>query len=154
MSLKQDTGVSTVGTTLLKRPRLAEKWTQRAGFVVVAIGTILLSLAADDALADAVLGGGEGDTLQGSGGGESLVGFGGGDETWGLAGDDVLSGGGGDDELYGGRGYDALLGGAGDDFVEARDGERDYVWCGPGDDAVCADPVDRVTPSCETLYVG
>ena len=124
MSLKQDAGVSTVGTTLLKRPRLAEKWTQRTGFLVVAVGAILLGLAADDALADAVLGGGEDDTLQGSGGGESLVGFGGGDETWGLAGDDVLSSGGGGDELYGGRGHDSLLGGAGAEIGEDRDGER------------------------------
>ena len=154
MSLKQDAGIPTVGTTLRRGPRLAGKGTQRAGFLVAVIGAILLVLAADGALADAVLGGEQNDTLQGSGGGESLVGFGGGDETWGLAGDDALSGGGGDDELYGGEGHDALLGGAGDDFIEARDGERDYVWCGPGDDVVSADPVDRVTRNCETLYAG
>jgi Ca2+-binding RTX toxin-like protein len=154
VSLKQDTGVSTVGTTLLKTPRLAEKGPQRAAFLVVALGAILLGLAADDALAGAVLGGGEDDTLRGSAGGESLVGFGGGDEAWGLAGDDVISSGGGDDELYGGEGHDTLLGGAGRDFIEARDGERDHLWCGPGDDTVSADPVDRVTPNCETLYVG
>jgi Ca2+-binding RTX toxin-like protein len=120
----------------------------------LAITAILLILAADDALAGAVLGDGEDDSLRGSGGGETLVGFGGEDETWGLAGDDALSGGGGDDELYGGTGHDALLGGAGDDFIEARDGKRDYVWCGPGNDAVSADPTDRVTRNCETLYVG
>lgn len=153
MSLKQDTGVPPVGTTL-SRPRLAEKGTRRTSFLVVVIGAILLGLAADDALAGAVLGGGEGDALRGSGGGETLAGFGGEDETWGLAGDDALSGGGGDDELYGGAGHDALLGGAGDDFIEARDGERDYVWCGPGNDAVSADPADRVTRNCETLYAG
>lgn len=154
MSLKQDAGVPTVGTALRRRPRLAEKGAQRAGVLVMVVGAILLVLAADGALADAVLGGGDNDTLHGSGGGEPLVGFSGGDETWGLAGDDVLSSGGGDDELYGGKGHDALLGGAGNDFIEARDGERDYVWCGPGDDVVSADPVDRVTPSCETLYAG
>ena len=154
MSLKQDARVAPAGTTLQGRPSLASKGAQRAGLLVVVVGAVLLGLAADDALAGAVLGGGEDDTLQGSGGGESLVGFGGGDETWGLAGDDVLSSGGGGDELYGGRGHDALLGGAGDDFVEARDGERDYVWCGPGDDAVSVDPVDRVARNCETLYAG
>ena len=154
MGLKQDTSVSTVGTTLLERPRLVEKGTQRAAFLIVTLGAILLGLAADDAMAGAVLGGGEDDTLRGSAGDESLVGFGGGDEAWGLAGDDVISGGGGDDELYGREGRDALLGGAGGDFIEARDGERDNLWCGPGDDTVSANPVDHVTPNCETLYVG
>jgi hypothetical protein len=153
MSLKQATGVPPVGTAL-RRPRLAGKGTRRTGFLVVMIGAALLGLATDDALANAVLGSGEDDSLRGSGAGETLVGFGGGDETWGLAGDDALSGGGGDDELYGGDGQDALLGGAGDDFIEARDGERDYVWCGPGDDAVSADPADRLTRTCETLYAG
>jgi Ca2+-binding RTX toxin-like protein len=153
MSLKQDTSVPSV-VTAFRRPRLAEKGTQRTGFLIVVIGAVLLGLAADDALANAVLGGGNDDSLRGSSAGETLVGFGGRDETWGLAGDDALSGGGGDDELYGGKGHDALLGGAGDDFIEARDGERDYVWCGPGDDAVSADPADRVTRNCETLYVG
>jgi Ca2+-binding RTX toxin-like protein len=152
MSLKQDTSVTPAGP-ILRRPLLVEKETRRAGFLVVAIGAVLLGgLAVDVALASAVLGGG--DSLRGSGGGETLVGLGGGDETWGLAGDDALSGGGGDDELYGGPGHDALLGGAGDDFIEARDGERDYVWCGPGDDAVSVDPADRVARNCETLYAG
>jgi Ca2+-binding RTX toxin-like protein len=145
VSLKQDARVAPVGTTLRGRPRLAGKGAQRAGLLVVVAGAVLLGLAADDALAGAVLGGGGDDSLHGSGRGETLVGFGGGDEAWGLGGDDALSG---------GAGNDALLGGAGDDFVEARDGERDYVWCGPGDDTVSVDPVDRVTRNCETLYAG
>ena len=65
---------------------------------------------------------------------------------------DAELGGGGDDELYGGPGRDALLGGAGDDFIEAKDGHRDYVWCGPGDDVVSVDLGDRVARNCETLY--
>ncbi|HKH09918.1 MAG TPA: hypothetical protein VKA73_02120 [Rubrobacter sp.] len=154
MSLKQDARVAPVGTPLRGRPSLAGKGTQRAGLMVVVVGAVLLGLAADDALAGAVLGGGSDDALLGSGKGETLVGFGGDDQIRGLGGDDALSGGGGDDELYGGAGHDVLLGGAGDDFIEARDGERDYVWCGPGDDTVSADPVDRVSGNCETLYVG
>jgi len=47
---------------------------------------------------------------------------------------------------------DAELGGAGDDFIEAKDGHRDYVWCGPGDDVVSVDLGDRVARNCETLY--
>ncbi len=153
MSLKQDTSVPSVGTTF-RRPRLAEKGTQRTGFLIVVIGAVLLGLATDDALANAVLGGGKDDSLRGSVGNDTLIGFAKGDETWGLAGDDALLGGGGDDELYGGKGHDALLGGLGNDYFEARDGERDYVWCGPGDDVVSADLADRVTRNCETLYAG
>jgi len=122
--------------------------------LILAVGAVLLVLTADDALAGAVLGGGGDDSLDGSARGETLVGFGAGDEVMGLGGDDALSGGGGDDELYGGSGHDALLGGAGDDFVEARDGGRDYVWCGPGADTASVDPVDRVARNCETLYAG
>ncbi len=70
----------------------------------------------------------------------------------GLAGKDGLSGGGGDDELYGGQGRDALLGGKADDFLESKDGERDYVDCGPGGDAVSVDMEDRVSRTCETIY--
>jgi Ca2+-binding RTX toxin-like protein len=154
VSLKQETRVTPAGTIPRGSPRLAGKGVPRAGLLVVMAGTILIILAADDALAGVVIGGGDDDSLRGSGAGESLVGFGGGDETWGLAGDDALSSGGDDDALYGGTGHDALLGSAGDDFVEARDGERDYVWCGPGDDTVSVDPVDRVARNCETLYVG
>ncbi len=154
MSLKQEARVTPVEKIPLDRPLLAGKGMPRAGLLVVLTGTILLILAADDALAGVVIGGGEGDSLNGSGRGETLVGFGGEDEVGGLGGDDALSGGGGDDELYGGKGHDALLGGAGDDFVEARDGERDYVWCGPGTDSVSVDPVDRVARTCETLYAG
>ena len=75
MSLKQDTRVAPAGTTLRGRPRLAGEGAQRAGLLVVVVGAVLLGLAADDALAGAVLGGGAADSLQGSGGGETLVGF-------------------------------------------------------------------------------
>lgn len=154
MSLKQETRAAPVGPALRGKPRLAVRGVQRAGLLVVLAGTVLLILAADDALAGAVLGGSADDSLKGSGGGETLVGFGAEDEIRGLGGDDALSGGGGGDELYGGAGHDALLGGAGDDFVEARDGGRDYVWCGPGADTASVDPADRVARNCETLYVG
>jgi Ca2+-binding RTX toxin-like protein len=65
------------------------------------------------------------------------------DEIWGLA---------SDDELYGGPGRDAMLGGARDDFLESKDGERDYVDCGPGEDVASVDMQDRVSRTCETIY--
>ena len=110
------------------------------------VGALLLTLAAGDALADAVLGG--------TGGGERLAGFGREDGIWGLAGDGGLSGGGGDDELYGGPSCDALLRGAGDDFIEAEDGEQDYVERGSGNDVASVDLGDRVARNCDTLYPG
>lgn len=70
-----------------------------------------------------------------------------------LAAGDALAGaelGGRGDELFGVR--DTLLGGTGDDFVETKDGERDYVDCGPGDDAASVDMQDRVSHTCETIY--
>jgi Ca2+-binding RTX toxin-like protein len=125
---------------------------RQLGLLVAVVGLLLLSLAAGDAVAGAELGGRGDDALRGSGLEDRLSGFGGEDGIWGFAGDDGLSGGGDDDELYGGPGRDALLGGAGDDFMETKDGERDYVDCGPGDDAASVDMQDRVSNSCETVY--
>ena len=45
-----------------------------------------------------------------------------------------------------------MLGGAGDDFLESKDGERDYVDCGPGEDVASVDMQDRVSRTCETIY--
>lgn len=133
-------------------PRPAGKDLRRAGLLVVAVGLLLLSLVAGDALAGAELGGRGDDALRGAGHDDRLAGFGGEDGIWGLAGDDGLSGGGDADELYGGPGRDELYGGAGDDFLEAKDGGRDYVDCGPGRDAASVDLEDLVSRSCETVY--
>jgi hypothetical protein len=45
-----------------------------------------------------------------------------------------------------------LLGGKEHDFLETKDGERDYVDCGPGGDAVSVDTEDRVSRTCGTIY--
>lgn len=133
-------------------PRPAGKGLRRAGLLVVAVGLLLLSLAAGDALAGAELGGRGDDQLRGAARDDRLAGFGGEDGILGLGGGDWLSGGGGADELYGGPGRDVLYGGAGDDFLEAKDGGRDYVDCGGGRDAASVDPEDLVSRSCETVY--
>ena len=135
-----------------REARPAGKGLRQSGLLVVVVGLLLLSLAARGALAGAELGGRGDDALRGSALDDRLAGFGGEDGIWGFAGDDGLSGGGGADEIYGGPGRDALLGGAGDDFLETKDGERDYVDCGPGDDTVSVDMQDRVSRTCETVY--
>jgi Ca2+-binding RTX toxin-like protein len=132
--------------------RSAGKDLRQSGLLVVVVGLLLLSLAAGDALAGAELGGRGDDALRGSELDDRLAGFGGEDGIWSLAGEDGLSGGGGADELYGGLGRDTLLGSAGDDFLETKDGERDYVDCGPGEDAASVDMQDRVSRTCETIY--
>ncbi|HEX8102193.1 MAG TPA: calcium-binding protein [Solirubrobacteraceae bacterium] len=62
---------------------------------------------------------------------------------------DLLRGGNGDDVLTGLGGRDELVGDAGDDRHQARDGEADAIYCGPGDDAVEADAVDVAEATCE-----
>lgn len=124
------------------------------GALLVAAATLLLALAAGDALAGTLDGGRGDDALRGSGHDERLAGFGGEDELWGLDEEDVLFGGEGSDELYGGGGRDTLFGGAGDDFAETKDGARDYVECGPGLDVASVDFGDLVSRSCERVYPG
>jgi hypothetical protein len=71
----------------------------------------------------------------------------------GTAGADVLRGGAGNDWLSGGAGRDVLSGGAGNDALDAVDGARDVVRCGPGYDQVTADRLDVVSRDCESVIV-
>jgi hypothetical protein len=52
--------------------------------------------------------------------------------------------------VSGGPGADSIAAGAGDDRIEAADGRRDRVRCGPGNDSVVADRIDLVK-GCETV---
>ena len=64
----------------------------------------------------------------------------------GTAGDDVVRGSPFRDVLTGGRGRDILDAGAGDNTIFARDGRRDVVRGGPGQDTAYVDRgIDRVT---------
>ena len=66
------------------------------------------------------------------------------------AGDDVIYGGSGDDLLQGGDGADVFYGGDGsDDVFEARDRQRDKLYCGEGKDRYYAEKIDYVDSSCE-----
>jgi hypothetical protein len=91
------------------------------------------------------------DTLYGGPGADRLYGAGGNDRLFGGSGADRLFGGGGADRLDGGAGRDLLDGGSGGDSILARDGARDTVRCGGGNDAVTADRSDRIARDCERV---
>lgn len=108
---------------------------------------------------DTVHGGSDRDWLFGGDGSDYLYGDSGSDRLHGENGADVLSGGPGDDQLWGDLGGDFLRGGPGvdqfyagygDDVIDARDGVRDHVYCGPGKDVVKADLRDVVS-DCEVV---
>lgn len=155
VDLKQKTTVSTFPEEFLEPVQgthtrgMKTRW---LGILLVVAGLLFIALAAGDALAGTVVGRGGEDEIRGSAARERMAGLNGDDRLYGLAGDDILIGGRGDDELYGGSGGDALLGGSGDDFIEARDGEQDYVACGSGADVASVDAADVVARSCETVY--
>jgi hypothetical protein len=86
-------------------------------------------------------GGGFDDTIFGLGGNDTLLGGAGSDRIFGGAGNDVITGGGGADRLWGGRGSDT---------INAVDGERDYIDCGPGPDRAVVDKFDKVI-NCEVV---
>lgn len=91
-----------------------------------------------------VVGGDGNDSLRGGPGGQDLIGLAGRDRLRGEGGADCIEGRGGGDVIRGGAGKDILQGGTGRDEIRARDGERDTVACGPGQDRVMVDRMDRV----------
>jgi hypothetical protein len=74
--------------------------------------------------------------------GETFVGTGGPDRLVATGGGDVIRPGGGND---------AVAARAGADRVQARDGDRDRVNCGAGQDSVAADGRDRLSDNCEQV---
>ncbi|QDT50035.1 Bifunctional hemolysin/adenylate cyclase precursor [Symmachiella dynata] len=97
---------------------------------------------------DALIGHSGNDRIYGEAGDDTLLGMEGNDWLAGGHGDDVLRGGSGrdtllgnlgDDRLYGESGTDYLKGQDGNDYLNggsknSSDGERDYMWGGPGAD--------------------
>jgi hypothetical protein len=94
------------------------------------------------------------DSLAGLGGDDVIDGANGNDVIDGGAGNDTLSGGGNDDRVTGGPGLDSLSGEgsasgfyisvAGNDTIDARDGVREQLNCGPGADTAIVDELDVV----------
>lgn len=98
---------------------------------------------------DHLVGSPERDRLNGRGGNDRVSGEGGRDLVRGARGEDIVRGGRGPDLLRGGGGQDGIgmrggvqLSSPGDDEIRARDGFRDEINCGAGDDDVAY--VDRV----------
>jgi len=67
---------------------------------------------------------------------------------------ELICGLGGDDRIFTGGGHDTIEAGRGNDEIFARDGQRDVIRCGPGDDRVIADRIDRVARDCEHVTRG
>ena len=155
MSLKQRPVSKAVPESAGTRRGLSpgKRSSRLAGVLLVAFGSLFVLLAADDvSLAGTRLGSDGDDVMRGSDAGEKLAGLQGSDSIHGGTGRDSLSGGVGEDEIYGLEGRDLLLAGAGDDFIEAADGAKDHVGCGPGDDVVSLDEKDLAARDCETVY--
>jgi hemolysin type calcium-binding protein/WD40 repeat protein len=97
-----------------------------------------------------IVGTAKGNYLAGGGHDDVIIGLAGNDTLLGGAGDDLLEGGAGNDVITGGAGADRIYGGPGSDWLDAADGERDIVDCGPGDDHAIVDSVDIVR-NCESV---
>jgi len=138
-------------------------YTARTKRVTVTIGAGANDGAAgekDNVLDDveAVLGGSGSDVLTGEDGANTLSGAAGADQLNGLGGDDSLNGGTGKDVITGGSGDEVITGGpspdkitagSGDDVINAKDGAKDAIDCGTGDDHATADAIDVVASNCE-----
>jgi hypothetical protein len=108
---------------------------------------------------DTIYGGPGNDLFQPSEGNDTLYGEEGDDEIGGAGtpvacsqdpGNDFMIGGLGDDKICGGPGHDTIDGGWGNDSLNAVDQASDApLFCGPGADAVWADPSDPIAPDCE-----
>ena len=109
------------------------------------------------------------------GGKGSMKAMGGDDKLQGSDDDETIDGGAGNDDIRAGYGNDTIVGGPGADklvgdrdgrcneyhcdlspgsaadTIDAVDGERDTIACGPGNDTVNADAADDVAPDCETV---
>jgi hypothetical protein len=94
------------------------------------------------------------DVLSGMGGDDIIDGADGNDIIDGGDGNDTIYGGGNDDQIKGGPGLDSLSGEgsasgffisiAGNDIIDARDGVREQLNCGPGADTAIVDELDVV----------
>jgi RTX calcium-binding nonapeptide repeat (4 copies) len=72
----------------------------------------------------------------------------------GFGGDDIIDGFAGDDEIVGGAGVNRLFGNVGEDFLAARNGQRDTLDCGANTDRFDVDSIEESISGCETRAVG
>jgi Ca2+-binding RTX toxin-like protein len=87
---------------------------------------------------------------------ENVIGSAFDDSLIGDSGPNLIDGGAGNDAIDGLGGGDVLRGADGNDAMHSADGVNDLVDCGPGTDALTADPIDSIS-NCEnvtTVYSG
>jgi hypothetical protein len=110
---------------------------------------------------------GPGSSQHGTAQADRLVGTRGPDALKGLGGNDTLVGGRGEDTLIGGKGNDTLRGGPGrdhfnmdngvqtpapgNDTIYARDGGKDEINCGDGNDVAIVDATEDGVYDCEEV---
>jgi RTX calcium-binding nonapeptide repeat (4 copies) len=105
---------------------------------------IMRGLAGDDRIS----GGAGSDRIEGNGGNDVIAAGAGDNAVFGGSGNDTITAGAGRDLIVGGPGRDTIAAGAGNDRIEARDGFRDVIDCGPGTDTAEVDRLD-VVRNCE-----
>ena len=103
--------------------------------------------------------------IKGTRGDDQLVGTPAADQIYGLAGDDQIRGKDGNDDIDGGPGADTLYAGGGSDHLDggygpdtlwavAKDGDTDFLNCGPGRDVAHIREGERsVVTNCERVIV-
>ena len=111
---------------------------------------------------DTLTGTARADLIKALAGDDTVTGQDGDDTIFAGPGRDTIDGGAGDDRLWakaavdvvalGDEEGDVVTGGAGDDRIHVRDGERDDVTCGDGEDMVVADQFDSVADDCEVVH--
>ena len=117
---------------------------------LLVVAAVIGSATAGDSAVRPVTGTSKGETLRGSLRADLIRGYGGPDRLFGYRGNDLLAGGAGADLVVGGLGSDKMYGGPGNDRLNARDGVRDYVYCGGGRDTVIKDARDALSRDCES----
>ena len=100
---------------------------------------------------DTLLGGAHDDLIHGRRAADKVIGGNGDDDILPGKGSDIARGGKHDDQLFDDEGRDELRGGAGNDRFSARDGDRDVIRCGRGDDIAIIDRLD-VAHGCEFAF--
>jgi hypothetical protein len=126
--------------------------------IALAVVAVCGAFAAMAVAAGPPHGTGGADRLVGTKHADELKGLGGDDTLIGGKGSDVLIGGKGNDELRGGPGYDEfnmrdgeLLSAPGDDVIDARDGGKDQINCGAGNDVAIVDASEDGVYDCEEV---
>ncbi|MDX6442721.1 MAG: hypothetical protein QOE43_2450 [Gaiellaceae bacterium] len=111
-------------------------------------GTPYLDIIRGFAGNDRIFAGAGNDHVEGNGGNDTISAGPGSNAVFGGLGNDTITAGNGWDLLEGGPGRDTITAGGGNDRIQARDGFRDLIDCGTGNDTAEVDRLD-VVRGCE-----